>query len=96
MIAFSDACGGKIREKRRQAPELLALPACERVIVALGTFEPDSEENPRHPRRDILGFALLGRVIASGRGIDPRRVQPRVGVATLATRAVRISRTMRS
>ena len=85
------------REKGGEAPELLALPRRERVIVALGAFQADAQENARHAGREILGLVLLGRVIAPRATDRARRGstgdESMLGVFSLA---VRISRTIRS
>ena len=49
--AFSAVLGRNVREKGGQAPELFALPARERVIVALGALEANAQENAGHTRR---------------------------------------------
>ena len=69
-------------EEGGQAPELLALPAGERVVVALGAFEPDAEERPRGAGGEVLGLGVLGDVVGQrrrlGRGIEgvPARDAP--------------------
>ncbi len=49
-------------EESGLAPELLARPFAERVIVALGAFQADAEEQPGRARRQVLRLALLGLV----------------------------------
>ena len=52
-----------------QAPELLALPARERVVVALGALQPRPEEQPRRRGRQVLRLALAGHVEGDRRGV---------------------------
>src|SRR6516165_2884158 len=60
------------RKEGSQAPELFALPARERVIVALGTFQPYSQKNASHAGGEILRLSLLGKVIAFRRRAELR------------------------
>src|SRR5262249_48832140 len=53
-------------EERGVAPELFALPVGGRVVVALGTFQPDAEELPGRAGGQGLWLDVLGREVGGG------------------------------
>gem|GEM_PF-6651209 len=60
---------GSGRQRMPQIPELLACPFRKRVIVALGAFDLDSQENPRCHSRQILRLGIFDREEGQGNGI---------------------------
>ena len=46
---------------------MLAGPRGERVVVALGTFEPETQEQPGRARREVLALHFLGDIERQGR-----------------------------
>ena len=72
--------GGALRlqagEERRIAPELFTGPRGERVVVALGAFEPETQEQPGRARREVLSLHFLGEIERQGRRLLVRAPRP--------------------
>ena len=52
------------RKERRQLMELLPLPMIGRMVVALGTLDLNTQQNPRHLGRGVRRIGRLGHDIA--------------------------------
>ena len=73
--------GAHAAEERREAAKIGLLPGLERVIVALGTVDPDAEEGPRHPRGQSIGRRPAGfRVKRDGDEIGRGVIGPQAPV----------------